>query len=138
MPAPIFGEGTVLDVDDGDAAAFAAVDGATEITPPNETQVEVERNRLSATTIVERAFSSRRDPGQFSFTYECDKTGFQRVEALKGVDHAWRLTYTDDLRLAYSGRVLSNVPQNVQGGVITSAQCTVRLTSLVAVSDAGS
>lgn len=133
---PVFGEGTTLAVDDGASAAFVDFEDATDITPPAETQVVVDRNRLGATAIVERAFSTRRDPGQMTFTYENGLEKYQRVEGLRDDEHAFRITYSDDLRFAFTGRVISNVAQQVQGGAISMVQCTVQLTSLVTVSEA--
>ena len=110
-----FGEGTTLDVDDGASSAFVAVEDVTQITPPSEAQIEVERNRLSATTIVERAFSSRKDPGELVFTYECGLEKFQRVEDLKGADFSYRLTWPDDLRLVFSGTRFDERPPGGTG-----------------------
>lgn len=138
MANPIFGEGASLAVNDGANSAYVDFDDVTDITPPAETQVVVERNRLSVTTLVERAFSSRKDPGTFTFMYETGYTKFARIETLKGAasDPAWRIDSADDnIRLAFTGRVISNVPQQMTGGAITMATATVQLTSLVTVSD---
>lgn len=135
---PVFGEGSAVACDDGSAGAFVDFDDVVEITPPAETLVVVDRNRISATTLVERAFSTRKDPGQFSFTYERNYTKFARIEALKAdTSVAFRITDSDtNLRLAFTGRVISNVPQPTSGGAITTAVATIQLTSLVTVSDA--
>jgi hypothetical protein len=138
MADPVFGEGSAVSCDDGANSAFVDFDDVIEITPPAETQVVVDRNRLSVTTLVERAFSTRKDPGQFSFSYERGYTKYARIETLKAdTSVSFRITDSDtNLRLAFTGRVISNVAQPTSGGAITMAVCTVQLTSLVTVSDA--
>jgi hypothetical protein len=132
---PIFGEGTAISINDGEAAAFVDVEDASAITPPQETVVVVERNRLSATTLVERAFSTRRDPGQASFQYEVGFDKFDRINDLVNADQSFRITYTDGTRIAFTGRILSNVPEGVQGSAITMATATIQLTSLITLTD---
>lgn len=137
MADPIFGEGSKLAVNDGASSAFVDFDDVTDITPPAETQVVVDRNRLSATTLVEKAFSPRRALSQMTFMYEQGLTKYQRVEALKNVEKSFRITSADDnLRLSFTGRVISNAWQGMQGGGITMCLCTVELTSLITVADA--
>lgn len=138
MADPIFGEGSKVAVNDGASSAFVDFDDATDITPPAETQVVVDRNRLSATTLVEKAFSTRRALSQMTFAYEQGLTKYQRVEALKdNADHSFRITSSDNnLRLSFTGRVISNAWQGIQGGGITMCLCTVELTSLITVADA--
>jgi hypothetical protein len=139
MADPIFGEGSAMAVNDGANSAFVDFDDVTDITLPTEAQVTADRNRLSATTLVETAFSTRRDPGTLTFTYENGFSKYDRIEDLRDdtPDPSWRFTAADgNLRLTFSGRVISNAPTQVQGGVVTMATCTVRLTSLVTVADA--
>ena len=137
MADPVFGEGCALAVNDGANSAFVDFDDVTDITPPEEAAVVVDRNRLSATTLVERAFSTRKDPGTLAFSYEVGYTKFDRIEDLKGSEKSFRLTWSDtNLRLAFTGRVISNVPQQIQGGTVTMAAATVQLTSLLTISDA--
>lgn len=135
MANPIFGEGTAIAINDGAASAFVDVEDATAITPPQETVVVVERNRLSATTLVERAFSTRRDPGQSSFQYEVGFDKFDRINDLVNSDQSFRITYTDGTRIAFTGRIISNVPEGVQGSAITMATATIQLTSLITLTD---
>ena len=135
MANPVFGEGTILEVNDGAASAFVAIDDVTNVDPPDAAAIEVERNRLSVTTMKERAFSTRLDPGMLQFTYEADYTKVARIELLKNVDKSWRLTLTDGLRMAFTGRLMTNDVQGVQGEQVNSAQCSVRLTSLITLPD---
>lgn len=135
---PVFGEGSVLSVNDGANSAFVALDNVTSIDPPDETVVVADRNRLSATTLNEKAFSSRRDVGQLAFTYESGWTEFDRVEDLKNgvADKSFKIIASDNnLSFAFTGRVISNVANNIVGGAITDATATVQLTSLLTVAD---
>lgn len=134
--APQFGEGTVIEVNDGASSAYVAIDNVLNATPPDEAVVTVERNRLSVTDIVETGFSSRKDPGQLVFQYETDLTKFDRLNDLKNVEKGWRVTYAGYMRMAFTGRLINNAPDQIAGGAITSATATVRLTSLVTLSDA--
>lgn len=135
MANPVFGEGTVLEVNDGVASAFVSLDDVSEVDPPEAAAIEVERNRLSVTTMKERAFSSRLDPGEMTFVYEDGYTKFARVEALKNVEKSYRVTLTDGKRVAFSGVLKSNKAQRLAGEQIAMVNVVVRMTSLVTLSD---
>ena len=135
MANPVCGEGTFLGGTGGGASAFAPLEAGTRGAPPAPGGMEGEGTRLSVTTMKERAFSTRLDPGMLQFTYEADYTKVARIELLKNVDKSWRLTLTDGLRMAFTGRLMTNDVQGVQGEQVNSAQCSLRLTSLITLSD---
>ncbi len=132
MATPMFGEGTVLQVNDGTASAYEAIADVLNIDPPDNTVIEIDRNRLSVTTMTEKAFSGRLELGQLSFTYEADATAYSRIEALKKVSKGYKvITAGTNQTLAFTGILLSNKRQGIQGQVIDSAVATVRLVSLI-------
>lgn len=139
MATPVFGEGSHASVNDGANAAYVDFDDVTEITPPTETLLVVDRNRIGVTTLVERAFSTRKDPGQFSIMYERNYTKYARIESLKALssDPAFKIIDSDaGIQLAFTAKCISNVTQPTQGGAVVMALATFQLTSLVTVSDA--
>jgi hypothetical protein len=134
---PTFGEGTTLHVNDGGGGNFVLIDDTTSVDPPDLMVMEFDRNRLSVTTLVDRTFGPRKDPGELTFVYENKLNHFQRMNALHGVDKSWRVQLTDGLRLAFTGTMKSNKPENITGGQINSARVVVRMTSLITVSNNG-
>lgn len=132
---PVFGEGGAVSVDDGANSAFVDFADVIQATPPDAAVIEVDRNRISVTTMKERAFSSRLDPGEMSITYECDDATFERMELLKNVSHSYRYTAADGLRFAFTGRLKTNQKQGMVGEQINTAVATVRATSLITLSD---
>lgn len=132
MATPIFGEGSSLEVNDGSASAYVAIDDVLTIDPPDNTVIEIERNRLSVTTMTEKAFSGRLELGTLSFTYEIDATSYSRIELLKKVSKGWKFKNSGtNQTMAFTGVLTANKKNGVAGQTIDSATATVRLTSLI-------
>lgn len=137
-----FGDGTLLEVNDGASNAYAAVTELGTLNPPGSEIKVVERKRLANTGIVERVPSPRVDPGEVAYTYEITDVAHARLDGLKGLRKhaggaavAWRVTYPDGLRLAFNGFVRQNKPQQLQAEEIAMCDGAIVVTSLIAVSD---
>lgn len=130
-----YGEGTVLEVNDGASSAFVAIDDIDSITPPKREFPRVPRNRLSVTTMQEVAVSGRRALGELSFSYELGYTGFARLEALANVSKSYRLTFPDGTRFAFTGTMFVNDPDQVTAGAIVMGTAGVALQSLLTITD---
>lgn len=138
MPANAvqFGDGIMLEVNDGAASAFVALTEIESITPPGTSRKMVQRNRLSVTNLVERVASPRRDPGDITVTFELTDVLAARLEALDGVSKSYRITYlTDGLRLAVTGTLYQTKPGQVQAEQFVMAAVTIACQSLIAITD---
>lgn len=140
MANPVFGEGTVLEINDGAASAYVAVDDLTEnLTPPNPEHPRVPRPRLSQTTFAEVVLSALKQLGESSFTYEMKYANFSRIALLVNVEKSFRITYpsegTEQTRFAFTGKIYRNVANPITGGAITTATATLIVTSLITVTD---
>ena len=130
-----FGDGMLLEVNDGVAGTFVAVTEIEQITPPGHSRRMVERRRLSVNNLVERVASPRRDPGDLQFTFEMTDVLQARLDALDGVSRSYRVTYPDGLRLAFTGTLYSLKPQAAQAEGFTMGQAIVACQSLIAITD---
>lgn len=116
-----FGEGILLEVNDGASNAYATVTELTSVTPPGETTKRVERKRLSVTGLVEKLPSPRVDRGEVPFSFEFDATLMIRLRALRGLKNhtsggaavAWRVTYPDGYRVVFEGFLADVKPDAV-------------------------
>lgn len=138
MPANTvqFGDGILLEVNDGASSAFVAVTEMESITPPGHTRRMVERRRLSVTDVVERKPSPRADPGDCTLTVEMTDVLWVRLDALEGAEKSYRVTYPGDgLRLAWTGILSALKPNQVQAEGFAMGQVTITCVSLVAVTD---
>jgi hypothetical protein len=131
-----FGDGLILEVNDGAASAFVAVTEIESITPPGHTRRMVERRRLSNTTFVERKASPKQDPGDCTLTVELTDVLHVRLAALDGVEKSYRVTYLGDgLRLAWTGVLSALKPSQVQGDAFAMSQVTISCVSLITITD---
>jgi hypothetical protein len=130
---PEFGAGSFLEVNTG---TFATLANVTTVDPPDVAVMEVDRPLLAGVSLKSRAFNPRKDPGEFSFTYELDEDNYSIVEALKGTSKSWRFTISEyGLQMAWTGVLKTNKPNAVEGESIATATCTGRLTSLITVAE---
>lgn len=140
-----FGDGTLLEVNDGASSAFVAVTELENITPPSHDTGAVERKRLSNTTTVEMVPNSRVKLDNCTFTYEMSDEIFARLQTLltakwsalgpPKVYYTWRITYPDGLRMSFPAYLQTNKPNQVQGQQISMGTGQLVLTGLITVSD---
>lgn len=129
------GEGTSLEVNDGEASAYVAIADVIDISPPGQMATAIDRKRLSVTSLKER-FSGIPDPGEMTFNYEWEYANWTRIAALFKVSKSYRITFPGYGRMAFTAELREHRPASVQGETIISVAATLMLTSLVAVSDA--
>ena len=99
--------------------------------------------KLAVTGLKERRPSPRVDNGQLTFTYEMADTLFIRLDGLKAVfgplgaaAKSFRVTYADGLRLAFTGYLQKNAPENVTDGeAIVMGSGSITVTSLITITD---
>jgi hypothetical protein len=131
-----FADGVTLEVNDGAASAYVGITDLETLDAPGATVKMVERKRLANTGLVEKVPSPRKDPGECAFTYELTDVLHVRMDALLGVTgKGWRVTYPDGLRLAFTGTLSENKPQQSKGEEIQLASAKVTVQSLIALSD---
>lgn len=151
---PIFGDGTVLEVNDGAAAAFQYIATMTRVKPPKTSVPKVERKRLVNTQ--QKLFVAGLVPeiGDVTFGYEITATEFQRWSALLtnppliatvptpvvpgSADprtRAWRMTANNGFRFAFSGFLQDNDPDQLEDGAkIWTGTAVIVVQSLIAYS----
>jgi hypothetical protein len=130
-----FGDGTLLEVNDGASNAFAEIKILSDITPPGASVPKIERKRISAVGYKEQVASPRKDLGEAGFTYEMTDVLQVRLVALLGVSKSYRITYPDGLRMAFSGFLSKAQPKQVQPEQISMGDGTIVLTSAITLSD---
>jgi hypothetical protein len=130
-----FGDGTILEVNDGVAAAFVEIDVLTDLTPPGSMVKKIERKRLADVGYVEQVPGPRVDLGECTFSYEMTDALQDRLEDLKGVSKSYRCTYPDGLRMAFTGFLSKAQPRQTQGEQISTGDGAIVVTSLITLSD---
>lgn len=141
MPANTlqFGDGMLLEVNDGASNAFAAIDTLSDLTPPGAQVKKIERKRLSAVGYVEMVPGPRLDLGECTFSYEITDVLQARLTGLMsvspGTSKNWRVTYPDGLRMAFSGFLSKAQPKQTQGEQISMGDGAIVLTSLITLTD---
>lgn len=125
------GSGWALAVNDGVASAFADIAAITEVQPPEDGVVGMaESKRLDGGGVVSRV-PTVKTPVDFTFTYEHSKTGFDRLDAHKGVSKNWKITDitpTTPWTKTFPGVLTSHVQQPVNADGIVLVVGTVAVT----------
>jgi hypothetical protein len=128
--APLIGWDNVdLDINDGTASAFVAVDDLNWITPPDFEYgiAESKRLNLTAATIVKIATLKK---GQaFTFNYDFSQIKKARIDAHLGVEKQFKITIDDavDYTKTVPGIVVSNLIDQVEPDQIMTCTCTVEI-----------
>lgn len=94
---PCIALGAIVEVDDGSADAFVAIDDIVNLTVPDEEFGVVESKRLnqSANKTIQKLVTMK-DPGEISFQYEFGAVKFLRLNTLKGTAKNWKITLPSD------------------------------------------
>lgn len=141
---PIYGDDTVVQVNDGASSAFADIDDILDATGPGPERAHVERKRLNNAGIVERTPGNRIDYGEVSLTLEMKGPLFTRFKALQqptatfvpgAADtrvFSWKFKYPDGHAQAFGGSVRSVKPNAVSAGEINSFTVVVVVQTPVA------
>lgn len=94
---PCIGLGSIVEVNDGAADAFVAIDDIVNLTVPDEEFGTVESKRLNQSSDKTiRKLVTMKDPGEISFQYEFGAAKFLRLNTLKGTAKSWRITLPSD------------------------------------------
>lgn len=129
------GLGWDLAVNDGVADAFADILYIVDMDTPDEGAFGmVESKRLDLSGKQVERIPTVKTPGDWTFTYEFDKTQYARLAALKGVAKNWKVSSTDGVAWT---RTVPGVLLGQQVGRVT-ADGIVPVTVTVGASGAAS
>lgn len=133
---PMFGEGTVLSVNDGAADAFAELDNYISITPPNTHHAKVARRVLRKAMVLNRV-SPIIEYGDLGLVYETSKEVHARMEALRNVEKTYTIVYMDGRKFSFKAILYMHDPGGIQDGntIVTNA-ATLVVTSVITFSNA--
>lgn len=129
------GLGWDLAVNDGASSAFVNIDQIIDLTAPDDGpygMVESKTLDLSSNQVTRKP--TVKTPGNFTFTYEFDKTQYARLDALKGTEKSWKVSSTDGT--PWTRTVPGVLTQQVISGVVADGIVAVQVT--VEVSGAAS
>jgi hypothetical protein len=129
----LIGYGAKVEINDGVASAFAVVNNLTDIDPPDETWKTVESKRLDLASQTLVKVTTLKDPGEFSFSCEMDKTGWDRLTGLKNTQKNFKITIlgastpTDDIVRTVPGKITMVKPDQVEADKIVTFKVTVAI-----------
>lgn len=92
----MIGLGWKLQVNDGVAGAYADISYIVDLDPPDDGAFGMREKKtldLSNSTVTRE--KTVKTPGDWTFTYEWDKTQYARLELLDGTSQNWKVLSTD-------------------------------------------
>jgi hypothetical protein len=123
----MIGLGWKLQVDDGASNAYADITGIVDLEPPDDGSWGFrEKKTLDLTNGTVTREKTVKTPGEFTFTWEWDKTQYARLELLDGVAKNWKMLSTDGT--AFTRIVPGILAQNKIQGVTADGGVMVQTT----------
>lgn len=136
---PQIGLGAVIQVNDGAASAYVAIDDLVNLNVPDDEFGVVESKRLNQSSDkLIRKVVTMKDAGEFSFQYEFSAVKKARLDALKGTEKGFKIILQSDGATAtwtasFNGIIRSNKIDQVEPDQIQMTTCTVVVTGPITI-----
>jgi hypothetical protein len=137
---PKIGLGAKIQVDDGAASAYVDIDDCVNLNVPDDEfgVVESKRLNLSSDKLI-RKIVTMKDAGEFTFQYEFSAVKKIRLDALKGIEHNFKIILLSDGSTAtwtatFPGIIRGNKIDQVEPDAIQMVTCTVVVSGPIVIS----